>query len=141
VEKEIYQKRQFYTYEKTNYSCPQCHVGRLKIDKKSIKAIEYRNYNKKIQSTDEFEVEWLKFGFYGHLICDNKECREKIVFAGKLTPEYGEYENPFVGEDNTIIHNGQKITIEYIERSPQIIKLKRAYPKEISQQPPPKAVA
>ena len=109
----------------TEWVCPECNSGKLRCRDKNIELIEHSNYNKRAKQ----EEDWLKYGFYGFLECTNSSCKEKIVFSGKAMNDYHIYYDPDI--DESYDYTEKTLTVEYIERPPNIIKLNSKYPDSI----------
>jgi hypothetical protein len=125
MNRNVFLKKYYEIPEKTGFICPECQEGKLEIIKKNISLVEYDKYNKEVQSYDDFDIEWLKYGFCGFLECNS--CHEKIVFAGKSIPNSGYY-----FEDEGPEYYDQLI-IEYIERPPYIIEINNKIQKEVKE--------
>jgi hypothetical protein len=110
--------------EKTGFICPECQDGKLEIIKKNVFLVEYEKYNKEAKSYEDFDIDWLRYGFHGFLECNN--CHEKIVFAGNSTPNTRYYY-----DDGPEMYD--ELIIEYVERPPYIIEINSKIPKEIKE--------
>lgn len=116
-------EREYYdTEEITGLICPNCQDGKLVIHKKNVSFIEYRE---KVQGYNGYDDNCFKYSFYGFLKCNS--CLEKIVFAGKASPDF-EYNN---ADEELAYFNDLKI--EYIERPPYIINVNKSIPNEIKE--------
>jgi hypothetical protein len=121
MDKSIFLKKYHRLQEKTGLLCPECNIGQLLLFKKNISIVPYEHANKEAESYEEFDYEWLKFGFHGVLECNH--CHEKIAVGGK-SPVYCYPDGEGLEYDN-------EYEIEYIERPPYIIKIDNNVPKEI----------
>jgi hypothetical protein len=92
----VFRAGKFLLNSNTKLICPDCNTGHLISKEKNIKKIEYKKYNNEIFALDDFESEWLRYGFFGFLQCDNKYCNEKIAVAGKLKINSGCYESQYI---------------------------------------------
>jgi hypothetical protein len=125
MNRNVFLKKYYEIPERTGFICPECQEGKLEIIKKNITLVEYDRNNKEAKGYEDFDIDWLKYGFHGFLECNT--CREKIVFAGKSIPNsryYFEDEGPEYYD---------QLTIEYIERPPYIIEISNKIPKEIKE--------
>jgi hypothetical protein len=125
MDRKLFRREDFHLNEKPGFICPQCQKGKLVIAKENVSIVDYDHFNNELQGSNEFEPEWLKFSFHGVFVCDNENCHEKIVFAGKSTLSCF-YCDEDSGPDYTHFLN-----IEYIERAPYLIKITKKYPPEI----------
>jgi len=117
--------KNYETQENTKLVCPECHDGKLLINKENISLVGYDKQNKESQEHEAFEPEWLKYGFHGFFECNN--CNEKIVFAGKSSIDHR-----YINKDEDIEYY-EELVIEYIERPPYIIEINDKIPEEIKQ--------
>lgn len=128
MEREHYEKTSIKKQEHTNYLCPVCKKGYLVSKPENISVIEYIKHNSEIASCRDFDSEWLKNSFIGKFVCSNSLCLEEYAFGGKAV------ENHIVGEYNTqdgpeyFDEYKTELLIEYMERSPQIISIRKEYP-------------
>jgi hypothetical protein len=125
MDRNLFLKKYYETHEITGLDCPQCHNGKLIINKENISLVDYVNNNKEAESYENFDIDWLRFGFHGFFLCNN--CGEKIIFAGKSSPIIKS-----IDEDECPIWC-EALEIEYIERPPYIIKLNKNIPKELKE--------
>jgi hypothetical protein len=123
MDRDIFLRKYYDIQEITGLICPECQEGKLVINKKNVSLVEYDKHNIEAKRYEDFDIDWLKFGFHGFLECNS--CHEKIVFAGNSSPGlryYHEDEGPELYDE---------LTIEYIERPPYIIKINNKIPIEV----------
>jgi len=125
----VFNTGKFLLNSNTKLLCPDCNTGHLISKEKNIKKIEYKKYNQKIFTLDDFDSDWLKYAFFGFLQCDNKYCNEKIVVAGNLEVNYGFYDSPY--NDECIEINEEICYPQYFERAPRIIEMDDRYPIDV----------
>lgn len=131
MNRDAYAKNSIKKHEHTDFLCPVCKRGYLISEDNNISVIDYNKHNAELSSREYYEPEWFKYSFTGKLICSNSICKEEFSFGGKAT------ENYFFGERQT--SNGidileeyvTELSIEYMERSPQIIPIRSEYPEEL----------
>jgi hypothetical protein len=87
----VFKSGKFNRDSDTKLICPDCNVGHLIAKKANINEVEYVQYNKEAAAHPDFDPDWLKFAFNGFLECNNPDCKEKIVVAGKMELNYGSY--------------------------------------------------
>lgn len=132
MDRKTYEKESINVKEQTNYLCSVCKRGYLLSKDENISLVDYRTYNAKISTLQDFEDDWLKHSFNGKFVCSNSMCLEEFSFAGKTVGNYisGEYSTPYGMEDFEGVET--HLFIEYIDRSPQIIPIRDEYPEKLN---------
>jgi len=75
------------------WKCPDCQNGTLFIDKDTFKC-EFDNKSKKLYAEDYAEIEMLSLKFKSDLVCDDKDCGERVYMMGVGSPEENFYRDP-----------------------------------------------
>jgi hypothetical protein len=125
MDRNIFLRKYYEIQEITGLMCPECQEGKLVINKKNVSLVNYDKHNIEAKRYEDFDIDWLKFGFHGFLECNS--CHEKIVFAGKSSLGLRFYYEDGGPEPY------EELTIEYIERPPYIIKIDNKVPNEIKE--------
>lgn len=133
MDRETYEETSIKKQEHTNFQCPVCKKGYLVSKTENISMIEYKKYNSEITSCEDSDSEWLKYSFIGKFVCSNSLCQEEYAFGGKAVENHisGEYNTPdgleYFDDYET------ELFIEYMERSPQIILIRKEYPTDLNE--------
>jgi hypothetical protein len=128
----IFESRKFNRDSDTKLICPDCNSGHLIAKTENINQVDYVRNNKEAAAHPEFDLDWLKFAFNGFLECNNPNCQEKIVVAGKIELNYGTYIDE--SNDDECYNIEEYICFpEYFERAPRIIEIIDTYPDNIQE--------
>jgi hypothetical protein len=65
------------------WKCPFCKGGVLEFEDKDIQVIE-STQSLKEHNAEEWDFNFVLGGFIGKLTCENSQCEEVVVFAGKM---------------------------------------------------------
>lgn len=129
MEREYYEKDSIMEQEHTNYLCPVCKKGYLVSKPENISTIEYKKYNSEITLYEDSDPEWFKYSFIGKFVCSNSQCQEEFAFGGKAVENYIPIE--YYTKDGSD-YSRTELFIEYMERSPQIIPIRKEYPSDLN---------
>ncbi|MDN0081594.1 DUF4145 domain-containing protein [Crenobacter sp. SG2305] len=117
----------------TDYKCPHCNKGLLKISKERLVIEEYK-YSKKNHAHPDMSSDWVESSCSGVMQCNYEYCSEFVAFCGdargddiEFEPDDGDYS---FGRGYEYV---DKINIKYISPSPNLIGLNDNYPEIVKE--------
>jgi len=114
----------------TEYSCTHCKSGNLVCDGEKVSVVE-TPYSKKERADECWELEWVKYYFSAHLVCN--KCKESTFCVGTGNLEFYPYNGPEENAPNRIEECYElELTPTYFEPSIEIFKIPKRCPEKIS---------
>ena len=115
----------------TDYTCPACNKGLLKLFKEDLVLREYVR-SKANHKHEDMQSDWVESSCSGVLQCNHDYCLEYVSFCGEARGDDIEYISDEV-PGGWGLEYIDKIEIKYIYPSPNLIPLSAKYPESIIQ--------
>ncbi|WP_210442221.1 DUF4145 domain-containing protein [Vibrio crassostreae] len=113
----------------TDFTCPFCNKGLLKLFRSNLILKEYE-YSKKNHTHQDMESDWVESSCSGVFQCNHDNCLEYVSFCGDARGDDVEYDCEEIPGGWGVAYV-DKVKVKFVHPSPHIIHLNDKYPPSV----------
>jgi hypothetical protein len=126
IEQKIY-RNAYFAEELPNWICPVCKSGILRSNSKNLQVIE-STYSANRHHEEGWGYEDIYGGFIGKLLCENAQCKEAVVFSGRVDADI----NSRLNENGEWVNEvDRRIIPQYFNPPLELFPVKKTLPNDL----------